>query len=180
MNSKLLKEFKEEYLKRREENERTIKGYNAVKKRRDLIKNNSLVVQFLEYEKQLSQMRKNIYSDEELLVSSFDDCISSFDEKTDKIYFYLGSFCIDERGNNFQVERRFSDEFFGFNTYIDIESKKVIDICDWEEFERDNKVIITSDYPDIEMFNEIRKTFLENLVKDGEDVAYKKVLKKKY
>ena len=179
MREDLLKQFRSEYVKRIEAKEKNDKSLKVLLDRKTILENSPLIKSYIELNEQIDDLKNNTISTE----SIFLDTLSEFEnkglnERTNGIYYYLGSFDIDEYGNEYQVHR---DDYFTnplFERYIELESKRIIEIPsdDADQFENENCVVIDSDYPDVSMFSDIRKEYFYEALQEGQEIACKKFL----
>ena len=179
MKEDLLKEFRNEYtmkLKMKQKNDKYLK---TLMERKNILENSPLIKSYIELTEAINQLKNNTCSINDIFSSTLSEFESKgLTDETNEIYFYLGSFDIDEHGNEYQVDRNDDFIFPLFNCYMDIESKKVIEIPfdDADEFEYKNKVIITSSYPDALMITDIRNDYFCDALYEGQENACKKVL----
>ena len=179
MREDLLKQFRSEYVKKSEINNKNAESLKVLLERKAILENSPLIKSYIELNEQIDTLGNNIISTE----SIFLDTLSEFEnkglnDKTNEMYYYLGSFDIDEDGNEFQVYR---DDYFSnplFERYIELESKRIIEIPsdDADQFENENCVVIDSDYPDVSMFSDIRKEYFYEALQEGQEIACKKFL----
>ena len=188
MNDVLFNKLRERYFHVIEQNEREKDGLKAVEKRRDIVKQNPIVKQYLELEEQVKLLKENILSDDQMIsefFSYYEKLASEYknndDNDNNNIYFYLGSFAKNQYDEGYQInitnESRKKPEY---NFYVNLETQEFIDV-DYEEkdeFEKNNKVIITSSFPNILIYDKLRTEFFMDAMENGQDKARQRILTK--
>lgn len=177
MKEEILKDFRQEYIKRLEENEINNKSLNVLKNRKKILENSPLVKEYIELNKQIDDVTNKIFTADDI----FTDTLYNFNnigltDETNNIYLYAGSF-INEYGYERQVER--DDSIAEFDKYINIESFENIDIPveDRENFENSYRVLILdSNVPVKYLKYEIRDQFINDALLEGQEAACHKVL----
>lgn len=124
-------------------------------------------------------------SDDEIINYIYTKYIYKIDENsTNKIYVYLGTF---KYSNEFDVVHSYSDirtddndKKANYRLYQDIELDfiKQVNIDDCKLFEENNIIINPDSYYKMREYYKIRREFFVNSVKENQDTAIKKVLKK--
>ena len=181
MKEELLNEIKADYFERIEQNNRKKRCLEALKNRKSFLENSPTIAQFLDLQKQIAMYENDIHSDEyilEKLINCYADTINGKD--TNGIFVYLGSFVYDMHNNEIQLDRNEKHLVPDYNLYGNIESADFvsIDYKDYKDFEEKNTILVTSNFPNIITFYEIRNEFFKNSIYESEEKAISKVLKR--
>ena len=180
MKEEILDKLRQEKFNQEKTKNDYTKKLQNLKKARDIVKNNIFVNEYLKAEKRVVDMEKTICDSKNIdsILLEYYDSIA-LDDSTNKIYFYLGSF-IGNAYNNRQVKRDNIYEEADYNLYIDIESQDIVHvkIDNYGEFENNNNIIISSDFPDEYEFLAVRKSFFMDAIENGQEKACVKVLNK--
>ena len=177
--------MKEELLKRiRDEAQEEINGlskYNEYADKRNEIAQFEEIKRILglPYTRNMEFPRK---TEKSIIMSTYDKHVACIEEnETNGIYVYVGSYMPSnysyeeiEDGAPFEIEVDYNDPRAMDRRYFNLEGVwgKTINISDCEEFERTHTVIFVDD------FYELQTEFIMTAVKENQEEAVKKVLKK--
>ncbi len=183
MNKKLLEDLKNSFLEEKEKNDIKKNSLKALKNRRDILLNSPVVKSYIEEERNIKILERHIKNDYDILINLLNNYeeLGLTSENSD-LYFYLGTFKVFSDGEERQCSRVDEDNSLDkYNTYINLETKKFIhvDYPNVTEFENNNRIIISSDFPDILQFNATRTKYFMDCIKNGEEKATKKILTRK-
>lgn len=176
MNSDLLKDFKEEFLKKLEENKRKKLIFEALMQRKGYLENSRVVQDYIALMEQIKDMDDEVLDEGQIfwhVLFDYED--KGLVSETNGILLYAGSFFRDQ-DYLISVDRNSSDA--EFDNYIDIESFDEIDIPveDREIFEKEHKVIVLDDESSKYSLYELHGQFMYYAVNEGEEVACQKIL----
>lgn len=180
MKEKIFNELKEDYFEKHEKNEKNKKRLEALKQRRDFLKNNILVKQYIELQKDIKKHSSLILSEDEIL----DSTLSYFDEVSlddeNNIFVYLGSYVYDDYTDLLQVGRDDEDVVPAYNIYGNLETKEtlVLDYEDCEEFERENNILVIYDFPGTNLLYDVRNEYFKDAFENGQKEAASRLLRR--
>lgn len=170
MNDKLLRDLRSKYMDKIVQQESNEKKLQVLLQRKAILENSPIVKGYVELLEQIDEVKNNTHDIKHILDNLVWDADNNYDQDTNKIYYYVGTF-INDGKMAIPVDR--NDSLGEFDSYVDIESLCTIDnpIEDRDSFEKSNTVIITDD----ELY-ELHDTFIMDCVRDGQDSAVTKVL----
>lgn len=175
MTEDILKQIRKEYFTKKREIEK-------LKEKRDRLKALEKCSEVKEYLKLLGctslidDNQSDILTDDEILYSTYRKYIYK-SKYTSNIYVYVGAFKRTSDGDILS-----SNSSFDYKLYQDVENefnKVYMAPFNYQEFERDNKVIIPKN-PSFEIYYQIRREFIHTAIKEDQDLACQKILHKKY
>lgn len=177
MKEEVLKDFRQEYIKRLEENEINNKSLNVLNNRKRILENSPLVRSYIELIKQIEETANRILTTDEVFADTlYDFNNKGLTDETNNIYLYAGSY-VNEYGYEREVER--DSSLAEFDKYINIESFEELDIPveDRENFENSYRVLILdSNVPTRYLKYELRDQFINDALFEGQEVACHKIL----
>lgn len=179
MTEEILEKIKKEY-EQRKQKQNEIKGKI---KRLNELKKNPFVIEYIELTDFINNSFYHEYTDEEIMVSSFNKYISEIKD-TNGIYIYLGTFrlsniCDIEHGPSDERVSR-NDPSAKYSIYQDIEkfSCNQIPIKHREQFEKHNKIIFPKTINTNKYFYELQKEFIRECINSSQEEACQKLLSK--
>lgn len=181
MKNEIFDELKEDYFEKSKKNEKNKRCLDALKQRRDFLKKNALIQQYLDLDNQIKDYKRKVFSDKEILDStlSYFDEVTEYDE-TFEVYLYLGSFIYDDYDIVAQIARNDKHDEPDYNIYANIESKEilVLDYADCYEFENTHDILVVDELPDYNLLYDVRDEYFKDAFENGQDKAMEKVLKR--
>lgn len=181
MNDNAFTYLKYTYEEKKGERDKAEDYFCSLLRQKDKLEKNPTIVKYLKLIEEIDRCNDYFIKDEELLNQSFRSLINSgYLTDTNEIYFYYGTFIL-YNGESVQVPRNSGSG--EYDLYKDIESCKYLKnpINSREEFESNHKVIVfPKPFPSNVDFNDVHKDFLYTSLNDGQEVACKKVLARKY
>lgn len=175
MTEDILKKIRREYFTKKHE----MKNFEEKLERLKTLENNPNVREYLDllgYVSLIDDNQSGILTDDGILYSTYRKYIYK-SKYTNNIYVYIGAFKRTSDGDILT-----SNTSFDYKLYQDVENefnKVYMTPFNYQEFERDNKVIIPVT-PNFEIYYQIRKEFIHTAIKEDQDLACQKILHKKY
>ena len=178
MKEDLLKDFRNEYIKRLKEKQNNDNILSTLMNRKKFLENSPLVRDYIELCNQIQKFEDKIFTEDEIFTYTlFEYENMGLTSETNKIYFYAGTF-LTENGEVKRVERNSSTG--EFDKYIDIESIQILEVPieDRDVFEKSNRVVDLNVDFDKYLFYDVRDEFINDCLNYGQEVACKKILSK--
>lgn len=181
MNNEALKFLKDEYYKGIENRNDAEDHFSSLLKKRDKMEKNPIVVKYLKLLKEIDNSTDYFIRDEDIMFKAYDALKNNgMITDTNEIYFYYGTY-IETNEETIQVPR--NSDIGVYDIYRDIESRDCIKnpVELRSIFESNHKVIVfPRPFPSAIDFNDLHRDFLNTAIKEGQDVACKKVLSRNF
>jgi len=172
MNSDKLKDIKLKIDEKRIERDKYLK----IKKRLEYLEKTALVSEYLEL-KAIENNEIAMLKNEDIISDIFRSNLV-YSEDTENIFIYVGTYKIDEYGNEFRVHR--FDEVADYEMFKNIESSEYmrVKITDLKDFFENNKVVYIPDNSLERTYYELQKMYFNDVFKYGGTRAFRKLLLK--
>ena len=177
MKEDLLKDFRNDYVKRLKKKQSNDKDLKILMERKKMLENSPIVRDYIQLNSQIEMLLNESHNMNNIFFTTLCD----YEDKglmseTNGIYVYTGTY-YNEAGIFRRVYK--DSPFAEFDKYVDIESMREIEIPieDRSAFLENHK-IVPVDEIELSKYSllELRKLFIENALYDGQEVACKKIL----
>lgn len=179
MNSKLLKELKDDFLEKKAINDQNEKKLNSLIQRKELLENTRIVKDYIELCHQVNDMLDQVEDEKQMFLHTlFDYERKGLVKETNGIFLYSGTYI---RDCDYVIRVRKNDSDAEYDEYIDIESLEeiIVPVKDRAVFEKEHMVIaLNEDSPIKYSLYELHHDFMYDSVIEGQEKACQKILKK--
>ena len=177
MREDLLKDFRNNYVKKLKRKQTHDKALNILMKRKEILEKSTIVKDYIQLNSQIESLISESCNKNDV----FFDTLYDFEGKglmseTNEIYVYNGTFFTE----NSMVRRVHKDNPIGeFDKYINIESMDEIEVPveDRLVFEKRHKIVPLDGLEPTKCFlYKLRNQFIKDSLFEGQEVACKKIL----
>lgn len=176
MKDDLLEEFKNDYVDKSKRKHNYVNELKVLMKRKAIMENSTIVKDYIQLNSQIDTLLEKSHFDYDFVktLSILED--KGLMSETNEIYVYNGTFYMQ---NNIVVRVHKNNPCGKFDKYIDIESMDEIEVPveDRLVFEKNHKIVPLDGLEPTKYFlYSLRSKFIEDSLREGQEVACKKIL----